>query len=103
MVCSKTEAIWAEESLKGSVLLAGESRSSCQTRTANLQTLQMLLWRLNSNIKVTNKDLLLEIELLSENRSIAFNNNFNSTKRLVVNAFGGKHFDKYYYSSKIEL
>ena len=103
MVCSKTEAIWAEESLKGSVLLAGESRSSCQTCTANLQTLQMLLWRLNSNIKVTNKDLLLEIELLSENRSIAFNNRFNSTKRLVVNAFGGKHFDKYYYSSKIEL
>ena len=63
----------------------------------------MLLWRLNSNIKVTNKDLLLEIELLSENRSIAFNNNFNSTRRLVVYVFGGKHFDKYYYSSKIEL
>ena len=54
-------------------------------------------------MKVTNKDLLLEIELLSENRSIAFNNHFNNTKRLVVNDFGGKHFDKYYYSSKIEL
>ena len=87
MVCSKTEAIWAEESLKGSVLLAGESRSSCQTRTANLQTLQMLLWRLNSNIKVTNKDLLLEIELLNGNRSIAFNNDFNSTMKLVVKGF----------------
>ena len=95
MVCSKTEAIWAEESLKGSVLLAGESRSSCQTRTANLQTLQMLLWRLNSNIKVTSEDLLLEIELLSVNRSIAFNNHLNSTKRIVVNGFGGKQLHKY--------
>ena len=63
----------------------------------------MLLWRLNSNIKVTSEDLLLEIEYLSVNRSIAFNNHFNSTKRLVVNAFGGKHFDKYYYSIRNEL
>ena len=83
--------------------LAEKVDPAVKTNTANLQTLQMLLWRLNSNIKVTNEDLLLEIELLSVNRSIAFNNHFNSTKRLVVNAFGGKHFDKYYYSSKIEL
>ena len=54
-------------------------------------------------MKVTNKDLLLEIELLSENTSIAFNDYCNSTIRLVVKAFGGKQLDKHYYSSRIEL
>ena len=76
--------------------LAGESRSSC---TANLQTLQMLLWRLNSNIKVTSEDLLLEIELLSVNRSIAFNNHLNSTIGRVIKGFGGKQLNKHYYST----
>ena len=74
-----------------------------KTNTANLQTLQMLLWRLNSNIKVTSEDLLLKIELLSVNRSIAFNNHLNSTKRIVVNGFGGKQLHKYYYSIRNEL
>ena len=55
----------------------------------------MLLWRLNSNIKVTNKDLLLEIELLNGNRSIAFNNDFNSTMKLVVKGFGRKQLNKH--------
>ena len=63
----------------------------------------MLLWRLNSNIKVTNEDLLLEIELLNGNRSIAFNNDFNSTMKLVVKGFGGKQLNKHCHSIKIEL
>ena len=63
----------------------------------------MLLWRLNSNIKVTNEDLLLEIELLNGNRSIAFNNHFNSSIKLVVKRFGGKQLIKHYHSIRIEL
>ena len=41
------------------------------TLTANLNTLQMLLWRLNSNMEFTNEDLLLGMQVLNENTIFA--------------------------------
>ena len=71
MVCSKTEAIWTEESVKESVLLAGKSRSSCpNTHCKSTNTVNVAMAP-NSNIKSTNEDLLLEIEVLNENTILA--------------------------------
>ena len=71
MVCSKPKPFLADESFRESVELAGKVDPAVLTLTANLNTLQMLLWRLNSNMEFTNEDLLLGMQVLNENTILA--------------------------------
>ena len=60
----------------------------------------MLLKAVNLNICLTNADLLLETEVLNENKVICFNKQFGSTKRLIINDLAGFWFDKQLCNTK---
>ena len=60
----------------------------------------MLFKAVNLNISLTNADLLLETNVLNENKVICFNKRFSSTKRLIINGLAGFWFNKHICNTK---